>query len=113
MLTYTITQAAQYISLAHLPAAMLILLLNLTSLFVAFAGIHALGEKPGLLQWAGILLTVLGAGVYFLPITPSPGQWLGMLASIICLSRNVAASLLGRRVNRTQTHSPCWSPRSA
>jgi drug/metabolite transporter (DMT)-like permease len=106
VLTYTITQAAQYISLAYLPAAMLSLLLNLTSLFVAFAGIHALGEKPGRLQWMGILLTVLGTGVYFLPVVFTRGQWLGIVAALICLTGNVAASLLGRRVNRTRAHSP-------
>lgn len=106
VLTYAITQSAQYIGLAYLPAAMLSLLLNLTSLFVALAGIHTLSERPGMLQWAGILLTVLGTGIYFLPIGLTAGQWLGISAAIVCLAGNVSTSLLGRMVNRTQAHSP-------
>jgi len=106
VLTYTVTQTAQYVGLTYLPAAMLSLLLNLSAFFVALGGIHTIGERPSPPQWAGILLTVLGTGVYFLPVLLTQAQWIGILAALICLTGNVIASLLGRQVNRRQNLSP-------
>lgn len=104
--TYTLTQTAQFLALAHLPAATLSLLLNTTALFVAISGIFYLKEIPAPLQWAGILLAFLGIGVYFLPVDVPRDQWIGILFALVCLGGNVATSLLGRRINRTQAHSP-------
>lgn len=106
VLTYAVTQTAQYLGLAYLPATMLSLLLNLTSLFVAVTGIFFLGERPSFLQWVGTALTIFGMGIYFLPIAMSQAQWIGIFIALICLAGNVAASLLGRHVNRSNTRSP-------
>ncbi|MGE5252068.1 MAG: DMT family transporter [Bacteroidota bacterium] len=105
ILTYTITQAAQYLALAFLPAAMLSLLLNMTSLFVALAGIYALKEVPSPLQWVGIFLTILGAGAYFLPVALKAAQWMGIFFALICLSGNAGISLFARQINRQGIHS--------
>ncbi len=82
------------------------LILNLTSLFVAIAGIRLLQEIPSPLQWAGVLLTVLGVGLYFLPISLHASQWLGVLFALICLAGNVPVSILGRQINRSGLYSP-------
>ena len=65
---YTLTQGAMFLALAYLPANMVSLLLNLTSIFVGIAGISLLKESPSRLQWFGIGLAGLGIGVYFIPI---------------------------------------------
>ena len=106
VLLYTITQTAQYASLLHLTAAMLSLILNLGSLFVAISGVFILHETPSPRQWVGVLLTVLGAGLFFLPVSISASQWIGLLFALICLAGNVFASLFGRHVNRSGSYSP-------
>ena len=66
---YTLTQGAMFLALAYLPANMVSLLLNLTSIFVGIAGISLLKESPSRLQWTGIGLAALGVGVYFIPVS--------------------------------------------
>jgi drug/metabolite transporter (DMT)-like permease len=100
VLFYTLTQGAQFVGLALLPAATLTLLLNFSAVAVAlFSGLFN-SESPTATQWAGILLSVMGAVVYFLPLTLQTGQALGLIVGLICLLANAAASLLGRQVNR-------------
>lgn len=106
VIAYTLAQATQYLGLAYLPAAMMSLVLNLTSLFVALSGIYVLKEMPSSMQWAGISMTVLGMGIYFLPVTLSGVQWLGILFGLLCLGANVPAALLGRHINREKRLSP-------
>jgi drug/metabolite transporter (DMT)-like permease len=106
VITYTLTQTAQFIALSYLSAAMLSLLLNTTALFVAVSGIFLLREIPSPLQWAGILLAFLGIGVYFLPAAMPREQWIGILVALVCVGGNVATSLLGRKINRSEAHSP-------
>jgi drug/metabolite transporter (DMT)-like permease len=104
--TYAITQSLQYLGLAFLPAAMLSLLLNLTSAFVAFGGVWWLHEQPSTLQWIGLVLTVAGVLLYFLPIQLPRAQVIGIVIALGCMFGNVIASLLGRNVNRSAVHSP-------
>ncbi len=106
VLMYTVTQSAQYLGLAYLPANMLSLLLNLTSIFVAYSGIHFLGERPSLTQWGGTAVTALGVGIYFLPVAVPQAQVIGILIALVCLAGNVFASLMGRQVNRGSRLSP-------
>ena len=103
---YTLTQGAQFLSLAYLPAAMVSLLLNITSVGVAFAGIVLLNERPASGQWGGILLALVGIGVYFLPFAMPQAQIAGVLIALACVFTNTASSILGRFVNQRAHLSP-------
>lgn len=106
VIVYTLTQGAQFVSLAYLPTATLNLVLNLTAAFVAGAGIFVLNERPTFFQWAGILLTVVGVLTYFLPASMPGREVIGLLAALACLAGNVAASLIGRHINRGNSIPP-------
>ena len=106
LMYYTVTQGAQFLSLAYLPAAMASLLLNLTPLVVGFFGIIFLREYPSRGQWLGIALTLLGLAVYFLPAEMQSMQVIGLVVGCIGVVSNAASSLLGRQVNRFATTSP-------
>ncbi len=102
----TLTQGAQFISLAYLPANMVSLILNTTSMFVGLAGIFLLKEIPSRLQWFGIALTIAGVCVYFLPLSISGVAVFGILAAVLTMIGNTASSLLGRKVNLQGRLSP-------
>jgi len=103
---YTFTQGSQFLSLNYLPAAMVSLLLNLTPVVVGIMGIFLLSEKPTLLQWSGIGLSVIGVGFYFLPISLPQAQIIGIIVALFGVLSNAGASLLGREINRSGNHSP-------
>lgn len=103
---YTLTQGAQFLSLAYLPAATASLLLNLTPLVVGVSGIVFLGEQPSQRQWLGIALTMLGVGVFFLPLNMRAAPLLGLLVALGGVLSNAASALLGRQVNRLANSSP-------
>ena len=98
LIVYTLTQSLMYLSLAGLPSATLSLILNLTSVFTALAGVSLLKERPSALQWAGLGLAALGVGVYFLPVNIPKEQLIGLLFGIACMAANVVAALLGMTV---------------
>ncbi|MEM5774549.1 MAG: DMT family transporter [Anaerolineaceae bacterium] len=106
LLLYTLTQGAQYVGLAYLPAAMLSLLLNLTPLLVAVISGRTRVEAAPLSQWAGIFLSTVGTLVFFLPFAVPAGQWIGLAAALVCLAANAAASIFGRRINLHSGLSP-------
>ena len=106
LVVFTLTQGAQFISLSYLPANMVSLVLNTTSMVVGLAGIYFLKEMPTPLQWFGIALTLAGVGVYFLPISISGVLWFGLLAAFVTMLGNTASSLLGRKVNLQGHLSP-------
>jgi drug/metabolite transporter (DMT)-like permease len=106
LIVITLTQGAQFVSLAYLPAAMVNLVLNLTAVFVGLAGIYFLKETPSRLQWFGIVLTLAGVGVYFLPLSISGVIGFGLLAAVVTIIGNTASSLLGRKVNLQSHLSP-------
>jgi drug/metabolite transporter (DMT)-like permease len=103
---YTLTQGAMFLALAYLPANMVSLLLNLTSIFVGIAGISLLKEVPTRLQWTGIALAALGVGIYFIPIELPQLQVIGLGIGLFCMLMNVASSLLSREMNRDATLPP-------
>ncbi len=103
---YTITQGAQYVSLAYLPAVVVNLLLNLTPIFVGVIAIFALKEPPTILQWAGIALAAIGTGVYFLPFTIPTAAFVGLAVAVVGVLANSVAALQGRQANRDLSLPP-------
>ena len=102
----TLAQGAQFLSLAYLPAAMVSLVLNLTSVVVGVAGIWLIRESPSRLQWIGVAITVIGVGFYFSLITFVGTIGIGLLVAVIGMLSNAASSLLGRKVNLQDHLSP-------
>jgi len=103
---YTLTQGAQFVSLAFLPAATLSLLLNFSPIFVALSSGFLKDESPSIIQWGGIILSVVGAIVYFVPLKIPTGQVLGLMIALIGVLANSGSSLLGRRVNHQSDLAP-------
>ena len=106
LVVITLTQGAQFLSLSYLPAVMVNLVLNLTSVVVGVAGIWLLRESPSSLQWFGVGITVIGVGAYFLPISFKGALGLGLLIAVIGMLANAASSLLGRKMNLQDHLSP-------
>ena len=103
---YTVTQGAQFLSLAFLPAATLSLLLNFSPIFVALPSGLINKEPPSVIQWMGILISALGAMVYFFPLEIRAGQTLGLVIALIGVFANAGSSLLGRQMNLQSGLSP-------
>ena len=97
---YTLTQGGQFLTLNHLEAVTFSLLLNFTSVLVAFFGIVALREVPSRLQWGGMVVFLAGVLLYFLPISGSGQPVLGFALAGFTVCANAAAAVLGRSVNR-------------
>ena len=97
---YTLTQGGQFLTLNHLEAVTFSLLLNFTSVLVAFFGIVALREVPSRLQWGGMVVFLAGVLLYFLPISGSGQPVLGFALAGLTVCANAAAAVLGRSVNR-------------
>jgi drug/metabolite transporter (DMT)-like permease len=100
LLFYAITQGAQYIGLAYLPAMTVNLLLNFSSVIVAFLGIYFLAERPTALQWGGVSFFLVGILIYFYPVEMPASQVIGFSAVIAGVVANALSSVLGRSVNR-------------
>ena len=101
---YAATQGAQFVAIAHQPAATSSIVLSWTPLLVALVAARALAEPPSARQVVGSLLVVAGAWLYF--AGDLGATTVGMVAAIVGLGSNVAASLLGRAVNRRADLSP-------
>lgn len=99
---YAIVQGAQFVGLANLPAATVSLLLNFTSIIVAFMGLAWLGERPGLLGWLGIGLSVVGGLVFFYPTAFASRQLFGLVVVVIGVFANAGSSVLGRYINHRE-----------
>jgi drug/metabolite transporter (DMT)-like permease len=83
LLFYAVTQGASFVALAFLPAVRMIRI-----------------------QWAGILLSIIGAAIYFYPISFPENYIMGLSAAIIGVAANAIASILGRDINRTGDLDP-------
>jgi drug/metabolite transporter (DMT)-like permease len=105
-LFYAMTQGAQFLGLAYMPAVTVNLLLSFTSVVVALLGIGLLAERPTLLQWGGIGLSVMGALLYFYPVALPASQTIGFIAVAIGVLANAGSSILGRHVNRGRDIQP-------
>lgn len=102
MLFYGFVQGAQFVSLAYLPAATVSLVLNFTSLVVAFLGGLWLAERRGLVTWFGVLLSVFGGLVFFYPVMLSSKKSFGLMVAMICMLGNAFSAVLGRYINHHQ-----------
>ena len=105
-LFYSITQGAQFFGLAALPAVTVSVLLNFTSPLVAFLGIFILSERPARLQWAGVILFLIGMLTYFYPVSFPANQVLGLLVVLAGVLADSLAGVLGRSINRSRAFSP-------
>lgn len=102
---YTLTQGAMFVALAHLPAMPVSLILSFSPVAVALLAIPWLGELPTRLQWAGMVLFLVGILTYFYPFAV-PLQPLGLAAALLGLVMNVLSSVMGRAVNRRRDSHP-------
>jgi len=100
LMFYAVTQGASFLALAYLPAMMVSLLWNLTTVAVALVGIWALAEPLTILQWAGVVLNLGGVLVYFYPVAAMRAEAVGLLAVLLGVLANAGSSILGRRINR-------------
>jgi drug/metabolite transporter (DMT)-like permease len=106
LVMYAATQGGQFLTLAHLDAVTFSLILSFSPVLVAIASLAFLRERPGRLQWIGLVFVAAGALLYFRPATLARGSLLGFGLAAATLLSNVAASLLGRSVNRRAVASP-------
>jgi drug/metabolite transporter (DMT)-like permease len=106
LLFYAVTQGAQFLGLAYLPALTVSLLLNFTTIVVALLGILLLAERPTALQWSGVFLNIVGIVIYFYPVAIPASQAVGLIVVAVGVLANAGSSILGRRVNRDRDISP-------
>jgi drug/metabolite transporter (DMT)-like permease len=106
LLFYTVTQGAQFLGLAYLPAVTVSLLLNLTTIVVVLMGIRLLAERPTFQQWLGAGLSLIGILIYFYPIVFPTQQVFGLLVVMIGMLANASSAILGRHINREQAILP-------
>jgi drug/metabolite transporter (DMT)-like permease len=95
---YAVTQGAQFVAIDHQPAATTSLVLSITPLAVAFVSAPLLAERVSGRQVVGAAIVVAGAAVYFSGNLAA--TTVGMVAVLVGLTANVAASIVGRHVNR-------------
>jgi len=88
---YTLTQGAQFLSLAYLPATTASLLLAFTPALVALLGIVILQEQLTRIQWAGVIFFLAGALIYFGPVRLSEGEQYGLLIGTLGVLANGAS----------------------
>ena len=103
---YALTQGAQFVGLAYLPAATLSLMLNCTPILVALMAVLYGSERPSPLQWAGIAVSLCGVLVFFFPLSIPEAQMAGLLVAMAGVLANAGSSLLGRHVNSRSGLSP-------
>jgi drug/metabolite transporter (DMT)-like permease len=106
VLFYAGTQGAIFVALVYLPAVIVNLLWNFSSVVVALLGIMWLSERPKILQWGGILLAVMGALIYFYPVDIPKGQTIGIMVATLGILANAISSILGRDINRSGNYRP-------
>jgi drug/metabolite transporter (DMT)-like permease len=105
ILLYAGTQGAVFVALVYLPAVTVNLLWSFSSITIALLAVPLLAERPRLFQWAGMLLTVMGAVIYFYPVEIPRNQTVGFLVAMLGVLANATASILGRDINRIAKHN--------
>jgi drug/metabolite transporter (DMT)-like permease len=103
LVTYALTQGAQFLALARLPAQTTSLVLSFSPVVVALLGASMLSELPSRIQIAGVLLFLIGAATFLYPAQFSAEQFVGLIIAVIGLLANAFAAVLGRWVNRSAT----------
>ncbi|MHC1784346.1 MAG: DMT family transporter [Anaerolineaceae bacterium] len=105
LLYYSVTQAAIFVGLSHLPAMSVNLILNISPVLVTLLGIVLLAEKPAMHQGLGVLANLAGVLIYFLPAASFGGAWVGLAAMVLALVGNSFSVILNRVINRSQRYS--------
>lgn len=101
LVQFAVTQGAQFVALASLPAQTTSLALSTTPVFVALTSPFLLRERIRPKQAFGIVLLVTGAAAYLFPLPLLPaGADVGVFAALVAPIANAGASVLGRSVNR-------------
>ena len=100
LLFVAITQGAQFVGLALLPAATVSLLLNFSPVVVALFGVLFLAELPTRQQWLGIGVYLAGIIIYFAPSGLAEAQVVGVAVVLLAVMSNAASSVMGRHINR-------------
>ena len=100
LLFYALTQGAQFLGLAYLPAVTVNLLLSFTTVIVTLLGIFLLAESPTVSQWGGVGLYLRGVLIYFYPASISTSQVFGLIVVLVGVLANAGSAILGRTVNR-------------
>lgn len=100
------TQGGQFLTLQYLPTTTLSLLLNFSSLVVAFVGIYTLDEQLSARQWLGLLVFLLGVLLYFWRGLSFSEYDLGYLLAGLTVLANAAASIMSRSINRARDLPP-------
>jgi drug/metabolite transporter (DMT)-like permease len=106
LLFIAITQGAQFLGLAYLPAVTVNLLLNFTTAMVALLGIALLAERLTRAQWGGVGLNMAGVLIYFYPAALPASQTVGLIITAVGVLANALSSILGRRVNSSRDLHP-------
>ena len=106
LVIYTLAQGGQFLAMDKLSSVTVSLILNLTTLFVAFSGMVVLNEKPSGLQWTGVGLNLVGVIIYFMPLDLQGASWLGFVFAGISLAANIIGTIQGREINRGGKYSP-------
>ncbi|HEY9121489.1 MAG TPA: DMT family transporter [Brevefilum sp.] len=106
ILFYTFTQGANFLSLSLLPANTVSLIYNFGPFVIALGSGLIIKEDTSLIQWLGVLLSLVGALIYFLPLENSTGQNLGYLVALVSVLSNAISNLLGRQINHKSGLSP-------
>lgn len=106
LILYAATQGAQFVSLKHLPAITVSLVLSFSAVLVALLGAALLREQPTLRQWLGVVVYLCGVLVYFYPLQIPVEQGFGLLVALGGLLSNALASIVGRAVNRALAIPP-------
>lgn len=105
LVMYAVTQGAQFVGLALLPAATLSLLLSFTPALVTLGAGRVAGEGAVPRQWVGMAVAAAGAALYLAPELAATSL-VGLAVGVVGLTSNAGASLLGRLVNRDGVLSP-------
>lgn len=106
ILFYAVTQGAQFVGLAYLPAVTVNLMLGFTPVAVALLGMALLAERPSTRQWWGIALSIGGVVLYFYPVAVPAGQVIGFVAMVVGVLANAGSAVLGRAINRDHHLAP-------
>ena len=101
LLFYTLTQGAQFLGLAYLPAITVNFMLSFTAVIVTLLGMLLLKETPTLSQWGGMGLYLIGASIFFYPASFAGQQFVGYLVVLGGVGANAGSAVLGRYINRT------------
>ena len=100
---YALTQGAQFVGLAYLPAVTVNIMLGFTSVIVALLGLGLLAERPSHWQWLGMVISILGLLLYFYPVQIPAAQMIGFVAAAVGVFANAGSAVLGRFLNRLGT----------